>query len=86
MDGKRNSSIPRKPPYRQPPYLRTLPQRNDPHTMPFKTLGVVQRPLEEVFKPSNSPQITYSDREKIWTVLFAKNVGNFFVIPGRVYC
>ena len=30
-----------------------------------KTLGVVQRPLEEDFKPYNFPQTTYSGREKI---------------------
>ena len=31
-------AIPKKPPYRKPQCRRSLPQENDPHTMPLKTL------------------------------------------------
>ena len=45
--------------------------RNTNITMLFKTLWVVQRPLEEVFKPYNFSQVTYSGGEKIGAVFFA---------------
>ena len=68
LDGRGNSRVPRKP-----PCLGTLPQGpqgNDPHTMAFKRLWVVQRKLEEVFKPHNFLHATYSGWEKIWTVFY----------------
>ena len=37
--------------------------------MSLKTLWVVQRPLEEVFKPYKFPQVTYSGRENLHSII-----------------
>ena len=77
---RRNSRITSKPPCRG-----TLPQGNDTHTMNFKTLWIVQRSLEEVFKSYNFPQVKiYPQVFKSLQLFLDRKLGQYS-LPFRIW-